>query len=146
MGAYNPAENTPNALINFRPKCLPKPKSSRFLKKKTLCLCLFFDRVGLLGISNGDTSNYIDFNPQEKLNTKATKWILSLQVLGYSNVQWIWRYYQSHGTYSTWLTYWRNNWFSSSFSSSSERVNMDTKGQVGCGVSFGGTYKISLIL
>ena len=41
--------------------------------EKQNSLCLFFDRVGLLGISNGDTSNYIDFNPQEKLNTKATK-------------------------------------------------------------------------
>ena len=28
------AENTPNASKNFSPKCLPKPKSSRFLKKK----------------------------------------------------------------------------------------------------------------
>ena len=33
MGADSPAENTPNASKNFSPKCLPKPKSSRFLKK-----------------------------------------------------------------------------------------------------------------
>ena len=34
MSADSPAENTPNASKNFSPKCLPKPKSSRFLKKK----------------------------------------------------------------------------------------------------------------
>ena len=28
------ANNTPNASKHFSPKCLPKPKSSRFLKKK----------------------------------------------------------------------------------------------------------------
>ena len=28
MGAYSPAENTPNASKNISPKCLPKPKSS----------------------------------------------------------------------------------------------------------------------
>ena len=33
VGADSPAKNTPNALKNFSPKCLPKPKSSRFLKK-----------------------------------------------------------------------------------------------------------------
>ena len=33
MGADSPAENTPNASKNFCPKCLPKPKSSKFLKK-----------------------------------------------------------------------------------------------------------------
>ena len=33
MGADSPAENTPNASKNFSPKCLPKPKSSGFLKK-----------------------------------------------------------------------------------------------------------------
>ena len=36
MGADSPAQNTPNASQNFRPKCLPKPKSSRFLKKSSL--------------------------------------------------------------------------------------------------------------
>ena len=34
MGADSPAENTPNASKNFSPKCLPKPKSWRFSKKK----------------------------------------------------------------------------------------------------------------
>ena len=44
MGADSPAKNTPNASKNFSPKCLPKPKNSRFLKKKlslgvrSLCL------------------------------------------------------------------------------------------------------------
>ena len=34
--ADSPAENTPNASKNFSPKCLPKPKSLRFLKKSSL--------------------------------------------------------------------------------------------------------------
>ena len=34
MGADSPVENTSNVSKNFSPKCLPKPKSSRFLKKK----------------------------------------------------------------------------------------------------------------
>ena len=38
MGADSLAENIPNASKNFSPKCLPKPKSSRFLKK-ALCGC-----------------------------------------------------------------------------------------------------------
>jgi len=33
-GADSPVENTPNASKNFRSKCLLKPKSLRFLKKK----------------------------------------------------------------------------------------------------------------
>ena len=36
MGADSPAENTPNASKKFNPKCLPKPKSLRFLKKKSV--------------------------------------------------------------------------------------------------------------
>ena len=36
MGADSPAENTLNASKNFSPKCLPKPKSSKFLKKNSL--------------------------------------------------------------------------------------------------------------
>ena len=36
MGADSSAENTPNASKNISPKCLPKPKSSRFLKKSSL--------------------------------------------------------------------------------------------------------------
>ena len=35
--------------------------------------CFSIELAYLVGISNGDTANYIDFNPQEKLNTKATK-------------------------------------------------------------------------
>ena len=38
MDAGSPTDNTKNALKNFSPKCLPKPNSSRFLKKKTLSL------------------------------------------------------------------------------------------------------------
>jgi hypothetical protein len=33
MGADSLAENTPNALKNFSPKCPPKPKSLKFRKK-----------------------------------------------------------------------------------------------------------------
>ena len=33
MDAGSPAENTPNASKHFSPKCLPKPKSWKFLKK-----------------------------------------------------------------------------------------------------------------
>ena len=36
MGADSLAENTPNASKSFSPKCLPQPKSSRFLKKSSL--------------------------------------------------------------------------------------------------------------
>ena len=36
MGAYSPAENTPNASKHFSPKCLPKPKSLGFSKKSSL--------------------------------------------------------------------------------------------------------------
>ena len=36
MGADSLAENTPNASKHFSPKCLPKPKSSQFLKKGSL--------------------------------------------------------------------------------------------------------------
>jgi hypothetical protein len=36
IGADNLTENTPNASKNFSPKCLPKPESSRFLKKSFL--------------------------------------------------------------------------------------------------------------
>ena len=33
MGDDSPAKNTPNASKNFGPKCVPKPKSLRVLKK-----------------------------------------------------------------------------------------------------------------
>ena len=36
MGADSPAKNTPNASKHFSSKCLPKPKSLRFLKKTIL--------------------------------------------------------------------------------------------------------------
>ena len=36
MGADSPAKNIPNASKHFRPKCLPTPKSLRFLKKGSL--------------------------------------------------------------------------------------------------------------
>ena len=34
MGADIPAENIPNPSKDFSPKCLPKPKSSKILKKQ----------------------------------------------------------------------------------------------------------------
>ena len=36
MDADSLAQITPNASKNFSPKCLPKPKSLRFLKKSSL--------------------------------------------------------------------------------------------------------------
>ena len=43
MGADNPAENTSNASKYFSPKCLPKPKSLRFLKKSSLWVSVVRD-------------------------------------------------------------------------------------------------------
>ena len=63
---------TPQMPQKFQPKMCAQAQKFKIFEKKT-SLCLFFDRVGLLEISNGDTANYIDFNPQKKLNTKATK-------------------------------------------------------------------------
>ena len=40
IGADSWAENTPNASKHFSPKCLPKHKSSRFLKEISLWLSL----------------------------------------------------------------------------------------------------------
>ena len=42
MSADSPAENTPNALKDFSPKCLPKPKSSRLKKALSVVPGLYY--------------------------------------------------------------------------------------------------------
>ena len=46
----SPAENTQKPSNNFSPKCLPKPKSSRFLKKSSFWVSLVRGLDYMLGL------------------------------------------------------------------------------------------------